>query len=293
MARAGLLEWVMGTGYIRLWQQIHRLQEATILFGPVDRVIAAGLDDETRLQGSNIDNRDLLLGRLREALTVVMAAAGVGPAYLPRTPAPPAVAPPTRNDELVARAVLRDVRRAIEEFRDERRLGLVRARNQLMRTVLVTNIVLLGILALALEVGAPPRALIAAAAFFLVGAMMGLFNRLYLDAGAETAIEDYGLSTARLLHTPLFSGLAAVGGVLVVPMLSVLVNPDGSSATSSGVSGLSVPALTTIFNLDTRPFGLVIAAVFGLSPGVLISRLQQEAERFKSDLKSSQAPSRS
>ena len=129
MARPGFLEWVMGTGYIRLWEQIHRLQEATILFGPRDRVIAAGVDDETRLLGSTIDNRDLLLGRLREAVGVMMAAANVGPAYLPRTQGPPAVPTPTANDELVARGVLRDVRRAINEFRDERRLGLVRARS--------------------------------------------------------------------------------------------------------------------------------------------------------------------
>jgi len=34
----------------------------------------------------------------------------------------------------------------------------------------------------------------------------------------------------------------------------------------------------------------VLAAVFGLTPSALISRLQSEAEKYKSDLKSSEAP---
>jgi hypothetical protein len=284
----------MGTGYVRLWEQLHRLQETMILVGTRDRVVAAALEDEARLQGSTVENRDLLLARLRVALDVLVARAGLTATYVSRPSAAPPVPPPppvTPADEQVARVVLRDVRRAIDEFRDERRMGLVRARNQLMRTFLVTNVVLLALLAFAVEVGAPPRALIAAATFFLVGAVMGLFNRLYLDATAETAVEDYGLATARLFHTPLFSGMAALGGVLVVPMLSVLVNPTAAGP-GAAPDGVAMPALDAIFDLERRPFGLVIAAIFGLSPGVLLSRLQQEAERFKADLKGTTAPNR-
>jgi hypothetical protein len=114
---------------------------------------------------------------------------------------------------------------------------------------------------------------------------------MYLDANAETAVEDYGLSRMRLFHTPLFSGLAALGGVLVIPMLSVLVNPaSGMSGTEGSGQGFVVPPLSEIFDLDKRPFDLAIAAIFGLSPTVLISRLQHEAKRFKADLKSTQTP---
>ena|SRR5436309_14798417 len=73
--------------------------------------------------------------------------------------------------------------------------------------------------ALAVIANAPHPSLIAATAFFLVGAVVGLFKQLYLDASTETATDDYGLSTARLSHTPLFSGLAALG---VAPHLSVV-----------------------------------------------------------------------
>ena len=110
---------------------------------------------------------------------------------------------------------------------------------------------------------------------------MGLFNQLYLDASAETATEDYGLTTARLLHTPLFSGLAAVGGVLLIPILT------------SGVNGAQPSlSLAKVFNLTQTPFSFVLAAIFGLTPTVLISRLHQEAEQYKADLKSSESLTR-
>ena len=70
-------------------------------------------------------------------------------------------------------------------------------------------------------------------------------------------------------------------------MLSSLVN----SGTAQGLSPV-LPHLGNIFNLDDRPFGLVLAAIFGLSPTVLISRLQQEAEKYKADLKSTESPAR-
>jgi hypothetical protein len=113
---------------------------------------------------------------------------------------------------------------------------------------------------------------------------VGLFNQLYLDANTELVSEDYGLATARLVHTPLSSGLAALGGILIIPMLSLLVNDSGA------IEDTLVPTVVSIFDLDKRPFGLVLAAIFGLSPTVLIARLQQEAEKYKADLKSSGAP---
>jgi hypothetical protein len=132
--------------------------------------------------------------------------------------------------------------------------------------------------------------LTAAVAFYLVGAIIGLFNRLYLDAGTEVATEDYGLATARLLHTPLFSGLAALGGALIIPLLSGMASQAMTQAPSTP-AGTSVGlTLTNLLDLSDRPFGLVFAALFGLSPAVLLSRLQQEAEQYKTDLKTSAAP---
>ena len=130
--------------------------------------------------------------------------------------------------------------------------------------------------------------IVTAATFYLVGAIVGLFNQLYLEGSAETATEDYGLAAARLFHTPMISGLAALGGVLVIPMLSVLVNSSmhGDSKLDSMLN------LTKLLDLTQQPFSLVLAAIFGLSPTVLISRLQQEAEQYKADLKGTESPTR-
>jgi hypothetical protein len=288
-------EWLLGIGYVRLWERVHRGEEALIMVQPTERVIADALGDQLRLQGSSIDNRDELLLRVRTAVDVLCARAGVIlRASTPAGPPAPAAPPPayTVADEQLALETLRGVRRAIDEFRDECRLGLVRARNQLFRTVLGTAIVAYLLLALAIGVSVPRYTLIAATSFFLVGAVVGLFNRLYLDASTQTAVEDYGLSFARLVHTPLFSGLAALGGVLVIPMLSVLVNPVGAASQPDTTNAIVAPALADIFDVVKRPFGLVIAAIFGLSPATLISRLQQEADQYKTGLKSSEEQAR-
>jgi hypothetical protein len=50
-----------------------------------------------------------------------------------------------------------------------------------------------------------------------------------------------------------------------------------------------IPSLVKIFDLDENLIGLLVAAVFGLTPGLLFERLQQQADKFKADLKSSQA----
>jgi len=175
-------------------------------------------------------------------MSVLAFNAGVSAGVVPASTSSVAgLAPPFHPpDDLIARRLIRQVRRAINEYRDDRRLALVRARNQLLKTIILTALVTYLLVALAVLSGVPRPAFTSAIACFLIGATVGLFNRLYLDASTETAVEDYGLSAARLLHTPLLCGLAAV---------------------------------------------------FGLTPSALISRLQSEAEKYKSDLKSSEEPS--
>lgn len=204
-------EWLLGISYVRLWERVHRAEEALISVAPIERVIAGALDDELRLLGSDIDNRDEIRLRVRTAVDALSARAGLllRPPAPAGAPAPAAALAYAEADERFARELLREVHHAINDFRDECRLGLVRARNQLLRTVFATSTVAFLLLALAISVSVPPHTVIAATSFFLVGAVVGLFNRLYLDASAQTAVEDYGLSVARLLHTPLFSGLVS------------------------------------------------------------------------------------
>jgi hypothetical protein len=64
-------DWAQGFGYVRVRQEIHRAEEILTLFTPVPTLIAEAWHDELRLQGSNIDNRDALLTRLRDAVAVL------------------------------------------------------------------------------------------------------------------------------------------------------------------------------------------------------------------------------
>ncbi len=124
----------------------------------------------------------------------------------------------------------------------------------------------------------------------LVGGVIGLVNQLRKDAETGSAVEDYGLSTARLVYTPLFSGVAAVGGVLLTALLAVNV-------VQTGVANAAQPTidqaaqLLRIFDLGQSPFGLIIAAIFGLTPNQLISRLKQQTDQVKEEIRSTQGPS--
>jgi len=277
-------DWIGASGYIRLWELLHRAEEALILLAPLETVAADAWHDQLRLEGSNIDNRHALLQCLEKNLALLRRKVPLeDPAAQPNPTDQQVPAQSNLSDQQVpaVREMLRYVRRSINEFRDERRFGLVQARNRLLKTVVLTECIGFALAALAVIANATDISLTAATAFFLVGAVVGLFNQLYLDASTETATDDYGLSTARLLHTPLFSGLAALGGVLIIPLLT------------SGVHGAPASlSLATVFDLTKTPFSFVLAAIFGLTPTVLISRLQQEAEQYKADLKGSDSLNR-
>ena len=89
------LQWVLATGYINVWQRIHRAEEALIDVEPIESVIGGALYDEERLRGSTMDNRDALLARLRQAVRDLSPPATV---YLAQQP-PAVVAPGTMTEE--------------------------------------------------------------------------------------------------------------------------------------------------------------------------------------------------
>jgi hypothetical protein len=265
-------DWLGASGYIRLWELLHRAEETRFLLAPLEAVHADACFDTVRLTGSHVANRDKLLQYLRDGLHCleksqqpVADAHGV-----------PAV---RQHKEFRGRELLRYVRRAINTFRDERRLSLIQARNRLLRTVTLTAWVCFTILVVVLTHAPDCRSLAAAILFFLVGAIVGLFKQLHLDARAETATEDYGLTTARLVCTPCFSGLAALGGVV---FMSLCVSVSAIAQSSSLPPDWGWAAVFTL----TKPTHFFVAAVFGLSPHMLITRLHQATEKYKTDLRS-------
>ncbi len=191
-----------------------------------------------------------------------------------------------------------------------------------MAVTFTAGLITCALLTFAIIERASSDAIIAACAFFLVGAAVGLINRLYLDGQDTSGVEDYGFTRARLMQTPLLSGMAALGGALLAALLPLLLNvsltqPAANGATTAsfasgppvtGTIGAATPAAITalpaatavpraaasasqrlddIFSLDRYPAALLLAAVFGLTPGLLINRLSQQAATYKSEIKSS------
>jgi len=309
------IRWVTGTGYIELWTRLHDADEALFVVSSDDAVVGEGLHDEMRIKDSNIRNEDDFLTKLRRAVLVMG-----GGQYLTPTPPLPQLneVDTTEQGKRLARATLRDVRSVVNQYRDGRREALVRGRNHLAAVGMLTGLTAYALLALAVLVQAPAKGIMAAAAFYLVGAVVGLFDQLRLSSRGRTPTEeDYGLERARLVYAPILSGLAAVGGVAITALLYATVSgslivyqppptpPAQASATpttasaqvtnSQAQSGANVltlpsPTLNEVFDLDSNQFGLVLAAVFGLTPGLLVSRLQGQADRIKADLQSTSAP---
>src|SRR5690348_9363814 len=109
----------------------------------------------------------------------------------------------------------------------------------------------------------------------MVGAVAGLFGRIYRESQISTAFDDYGLSLTRLAATPLLSGLAGVGGVL---LFSTLLTEPLASTTNTTLSVRNIFALS-------RPEFIIAAAFFGLAPNLIIQGLQEKSEKYISALR--------
>lgn len=249
--------WVQGGGYIAIWEAVHRAEELLMDTEDKDALLEDAEHDILRLTGSKIPHKDELLKLIHSAKAFLCDG--------------------KQKDNSVssieaARKVLREVRYNVNVFRDSTWNGLVTLRNQTMAALLVIQLTAFALLALAILmlVGKPDLA--AAALYFLIGALFGIFNRLFVESQAEAAVDDYGLATARLLTLPAVSGLAGLGGVLFVSLTD-----KTPSAT-----------LASVFAFQDHPMQLLVAAVFGLAPGVLVNNLAAKAKSYQNDIKSTE-----
>jgi hypothetical protein len=173
--------------------------------------------------------------------------------------------------------MLSDVRYEINNFRDNVWEGIVNARNRLAETSVLLGFAAYALLAFAIFLDAPNETITHVITYFLIGALTGLFARAQAEWNADTVVDDFGLATARLLQVPWLSGLAAVGGVLLTSIVDAQY-----TGTAEGPQ-----QLVAIF--DSSPILLVVAAIFGLTPDLLIRRLQQQIDKYKEDLRSTQS----
>lgn len=173
--------WVTSAGYLNGWTEVHRGEEASILFVDKETVLGWASDDALRLSGSDIPTADKLADRLRLAVVAIDKTAQ---AYLDSTtPTAKRESQQPPADESTARAVLMHVRLAINLYRNRLWEGLVLGRNILLQRAaagwaLVYIAVMIAVLA-----GAQPGSIIGASLFFLAGAVAGSIGELTRQPG--------------------------------------------------------------------------------------------------------------
>lgn len=309
------LPWIIGTEYNSVWTLLHHAEEVMIEVADPETLVRGAKHDFLAIQGSQIDGQDELLEDVIQAVTVIQPEAlpyfkehqisksSVALSQLTQltqqSNASSLVANvPSKNGadsdarmkaNAAARATLREVRSALNDFRDKRWEGLVRQRSRLLMSIAITGIMTHALLGVTILTGALltrgqltslQSGIMAATMFYVVGAVAGLFVRFYSESQGGTSMDDFGLSITRLAAIPLLSGLAGIGGVLVSVMLASLGGPTLLGSTTE-----KTVILSTLFTPDPRL--LLAAAIFGVTPNLLIRGLKQKADEYATELKSS------
>ena len=273
-------KWALGTGFVELWQRLHATEAALLGQRPLAQRLSYGRQDVLRLSGCELETGGTLKLRLEEAIAKLEAIAKDDPTGI-KTP-----------EEERSTEILISVHKTIDDYRDQSRAGLARTRVHLIWAGTMTAVVAYILLALAILDDVESYQIIAGGAFFLVGAVAGLIWQLR-QSGSQirSGEDDFGLDRARLVYVPVLSGLAGVGGVLLMallyPTLNVVLDPTIDQR------GNPIPEISDIFNLATNRFGLLVAAVFGLTPDLLINRLQAQADQYRTQLAATSPQTRS
>jgi len=318
------LSWVLSNGYINVWSRLQLAEEDMIYILPVEIVAEDAIYDQWRLKDSDIPGWPAMHQTLEGAINSLMlqghAVIQPPPSTQNSTDQQPGQAviqplPPIQNgaeqqpkqpanqlplsaqsntEQQFARSRIHTIRSNINHYKKARWESLIGSRNILMGIAVLSSLFTYILLCIALVGKVPPSKMLGAAVFFFVGAIVGLFSRLQAEwtrknTSTTSVVNDYGLTWARIIVTPVLSGLAAIIGVLLVAMLSiVLLTPQPTSGTSIQ-SALSYPKIQDIYDVNTYPQNLVFAAIFGFLPNLVISALQQQSEDLKRQIANSNA----
>lgn len=250
------LPWVLYTGYISMWDRLNKVGEAMVDILPSETLIESANYDILCLTDSGVPKSEGHIKNINDAIKTLRSNSkgAEDPSATNNSQGP-------QQCEQDSRAAIRQAKSALHKFTNERWDGLVRARNQLMGTAFLTAFFTYILVIIAVLTPVPRINVINAMVFYFLGAIVGLFGRLFYERNADKVVDDYGLSTIRIIVTPLISGLAVLIGILFV--------------TSSQINNLYE---ITIQNL-------VFAAILGYAPNILISTLQSKSEEIKGQLK--------
>jgi hypothetical protein len=296
-AHAGpALQWVLSSGYTGLRRELHRVEEALYSVESESQLVGDVLHDDLSLEDSGLRNRFTLRRMIRDALGVI--APGASHTLLRPVPAlPPASAlagaavvegAPTGSAALSraeAREALREVRFAVNDYRDDIMDSFAMGRNKLIWTFLAVALTTYALVGLGMLFAIPKTALVSVSVLYLVASLVGLFNRLRVESSRSSTIEDHGLYLARLVTGALLSGLAGVAGVYLIAQAPAFLGP---LTETSATAPPAARDLADVYDLNANQLALLVAAVFGLAPSTLTARLQQQVDRLERDLQRSE-----
>jgi hypothetical protein len=266
-------KWILGDGFVGLWRLVDRLDAALNYLMPRDRVWSRA--QALLIWLPNPSSPHSGVPDPRAQLNAAIEALGKE-------------TPPDAWTEVSQRGMVAQIQTLIDSSKTDRYAGFVRARNMLLASCTMTALALYAIFWLGI-VALPPdisRQILSSALFFTtIGALVGLFQLLYVESKSETGVDDYGLSVARLIVAPQLAALAALVGVVLT---SLATSALSGSPTSTAQAPTSIPeALNQIRN----PANVLVAVAFALSPGLVFSRFRENIEQNKQDLSKSTSAS--
>lgn len=258
-------QWVSGEGYVDLSRGVHSLEEDVLDWASSRALFEVAQTDGFRLSDSDIpeSNRTKLIEQLTQ----------------PRQDLETNAKDETKADKQPTpwiTASVKDVHHALNEYRDSIREGIVRLVINTLDAAAVSG-VLVYVLLVDVKVYQTAQPVAAGVAFFLIGALVGLLSALQALSQSGSAADDFGLSSVRLLTIPILSGLTGLAGTLLYSLLA-----------PTGVEKLG---LGQIFDVVNHPFGIVLAAVSGLAPSLVLRGLNSLAQRYSDGLTSTQSAS--
>ncbi len=266
-------QWITGLGYIGVSRALGQAEVSAMDHANAGQLYDSAELDKLKLTGSSVDNRDALLADLNDAITTLRSV--------------DATQPPAGTDQVAAASKVKQARVALNDYRDSNRETLANLRRRTFDTVALAGLLAYLLTIVGTHFGAAEDArgqLASGVALFLVAAIVGMVVALNGLASMTKADDDFGLASARLLATAVLSGLAGVGGVLLVYL--------SGAAGALAPSGKGPTTLNGVFNVQMYPVTLVVTAVFGATPTLLITGLKNLGDTYVNNLTSTHPSSK-
>ncbi|MFN8584913.1 MAG: hypothetical protein U0446_06300 [Dehalococcoidia bacterium] len=312
LALSDRVDWLRSAGYNECYKRLHSIQADLILICGRAELLAGIHEDYLALTDSRVPGADTLQYKLERSV----ADLGLDPAIFftrPKGTVTAAADDPTAHIEKPVdippsedvRFRVRSVRIALDAFRDRTFEGLIHQRDRARASTSAAGAILYVVLVWTLLFDIKHETLLYAAVLFAIGATVGVFARLLIQSEVGSDVEDYGLYMARVAQTVVASGVAALLGVVITVYGVAAINnsdvvpaPATSPAPAATAPSTSTPAptalassannvrLESVFSFEEYPLAILLAAIFGLSPTLLLKRLEDATTRLKLDIKS-------